>query len=147
MGNEARSSEELEEETRGGWAGKTDHPFHSRGTLSLYFPPAKQGSRNGYEVRCADGSWEPLVLAPNELAVGVGQMLTRYTNGRFCTMPGRGGPSGEGACGIFALYPDDEALVKAMPGLQQEEGDLGVVWAAESAGQVFERAMAAADRG
>lgn len=139
------SPHELPEEDLAGWAHKTEHPFHARGTLCLYFPPETQASPSGYEVRCADGGWEPLQLAPHEVVVGVGQMLTRYTNGRLPTMAGRGRPSIEGVCGVFALFPDDDAIVDAVPDLQSDGDE--TIWAAEKAGQIVGRALGGGSAG
>lgn len=84
------------------------------GLLTLLF----QDRIGGLEVRDERGDWHPVASAAEEVIVNSGDLLERWSNGRYRSTPHRVQPrrSGEPRLSIaFFLDPDSDTLVEAIP--------------------------------
>ena len=70
----------------------------------------------GLEVRLADGSWEPVVAPPGSFIVNLGDMLARWTNGRYASTVHRvvGQPRHRWSIPFF-VNPDPDTVVECLP--------------------------------
>lgn len=89
-----------------------------------------QDDTGGLEVRNRAGAWVPAVPIPGAFVVNIGDMMQRWTNGRFVSTPHRvanrsgaggagAGRAGEGRGRIsvpFFANPDYAAVVAPLPG-------------------------------
>ena len=83
---------------------------------------AMTDAAGGLEVRMADGAWVAVVARPNELVVNLGDMMARWTNGRWASTVHRvANPpvvnlaeSRRQSIGYF-MHPDYDAPIRCIP--------------------------------
>jgi isopenicillin N synthase-like dioxygenase len=83
---------------------------------------AMTDAAGGLEVRMADGAWAAVVARPNELVVNLGDMMARWTNGRWASTVHRvANPpvvnlaeSRRQSIGYF-MHPDYDAPIRCIP--------------------------------
>jgi isopenicillin N synthase-like dioxygenase len=83
---------------------------------------AMTDAAGGLEVRMPDGAWVPVVARPNELVVNLGDMMARWTNGRWASTVHRvANPpvvnlaeSRRQSIGYF-MHPDYDAPIRCIP--------------------------------
>ncbi len=70
----------------------------------------------GLEVRLADGSWAPVSAPPGSLVINLGDMLARWTNGRYASTVHRvvGQPQHRWSIPFF-VNPDPDTVVECLP--------------------------------
>ena len=78
--------------------------------------------RGGLEARTPDGRWLPVLPAPGELVVNLGDMMQRWTNDRWVSTLHRVvvpevGDSGSRRLSIgYFVHPDFDAEIRCLPG-------------------------------
>lgn len=78
--------------------------------------------RGGLEARTPDGRWLPVLPAPGELVVNLGDMMQRWTNDRWVSTLHRVvvpelGDSGSRRLSIgYFVHPDFDAVIECLPG-------------------------------
>jgi isopenicillin N synthase-like dioxygenase len=83
---------------------------------------AMTDAAGGLEVRMPDGAWAPLVARPHELVINLGDMMARWTNGRWASTVHRvANPpvtslarSRRQSIGYF-MHPDYDAPIRCIP--------------------------------
>lgn len=83
---------------------------------------AMTDAAGGLEVRMSDGNWAPVVAQPNELVINLGDMMARWTNGRWASTVHRvANPpvislaeSRRQSIGYF-MHPDYDAPIRCIP--------------------------------
>ena len=75
-------------------------------------------ARPGLQVRTRDGAWIDVPAVPGRFIVNTGDMLHRWTNGRFLSTPHRAvNPGGGPRYAIpYFFHPDLETLLDPLPG-------------------------------
>lgn len=84
-----------------------------------------QDDIGGLQVQAADGAWLPAVPVPGSFIVNLGDMIPRWTNGRYRSNPHRvinANATGRDRYSIPCFYsPNFYARVEAVPGTVQED--------------------------
>ena len=77
----------------------------------------------GLQVRMPDGAWRDVPYIPNSYAVNSGDMMHRWTNGRFKSTPHRATPPvGQERYAIpFFLGPHIDTLIECLPTCQRPD--------------------------
>jgi isopenicillin N synthase-like dioxygenase len=74
----------------------------------------------GLQVKTRDGSWIDAEVTPNSFVVNTGDILHRWTNGRFLSTPHRAfntSPSARYAIPFF-FHPNPDTLIDCLPGCE-----------------------------
>lgn len=83
---------------------------------------AMTGGTGGLEVRMPDGTWSPVIAGPDQLVINLGDMMARWTNGRWASTVHRvANPpvlnlaqSRRQSIGYF-MHPDYDAPIRCIP--------------------------------
>jgi isopenicillin N synthase-like dioxygenase len=86
-------------------------------TDSTFFTLLAQNAQPGLQLRKTDGSWIDVPVIPDSFVVNTGDVLNRWTNGRFLSTPHRAFNLGSGPryAVPFFFHPNPETLIECLP--------------------------------